>query len=48
MEGEAYSGTGDSIIIEARDYVPRIYGLTVMVKVNDLWYSEETSITIVP
>jgi hypothetical protein len=48
MEGKAYNGTGNSIIIEARDYVPRSYGLTVMVKVNDLWYSAETSITIVP
>jgi hypothetical protein len=47
MEGDEYSGTGDSITISAKEFLPRIYGLTVMIKVNGLWYSAETSIEIV-
>jgi hypothetical protein len=47
VEGEVKAGTGNSLTIDARDYVQRSYGLTVMIKLNDLWYSADSGFTVI-
>ena len=47
MEGVEKTGTGNSLTINAADYVDRSYHLTVVIQVNDLWYSAETVFTVV-
>jgi hypothetical protein len=47
VEGEPKTGTGNSLTINARDYVVRSYSLTAMIKVNDQWYSADTGFTVV-
>jgi hypothetical protein len=38
---------GSSLVIRARDYMPRHYILTVMIKAHDQWYSGEQDFTVV-
>jgi hypothetical protein len=47
VEGELKTGTGNSLTINAVDYVERIYSLVVMIKVDAQWYSAETFFTVV-
>jgi hypothetical protein len=47
-EGEEDCGTGDSYTINAKEFLPRVYSITVMVQVNGLWYSATDSIEIKP
>jgi hypothetical protein len=50
VEGERKDddASDNSLRINARDYVLRKYNVTVMIKVNDLWYSANTSFTVGP
>jgi hypothetical protein len=46
-ENEASGVTGNSFVVRAQDYVQRTYALTVMIKVNNQWYSGEYSFAVV-
>jgi hypothetical protein len=46
VEGRPKTGSRNSLTINAVDYVERSYSLTVMIKVNDQWYSAETGFTV--
>jgi hypothetical protein len=47
VEGKTKIGSGNSLTVNAGDYVERSYSLAVMIKVNDQWYSAETGFTVV-
>jgi hypothetical protein len=47
VEGRSRAGTGNSLVINAGDYVERSYSLIVMIKVNNQWYSAETGFKVV-
>jgi hypothetical protein len=47
VNGEEKLGDGNSLTINARDYIKRKYSLTVMIKLNNQWYSTDTSFTVV-
>ena len=48
VQGTIKTGTGNSLTINAGDYVERSYSLTVMIKLNDnQWYSADTGFTVV-
>jgi hypothetical protein len=40
-------GTGTSLVIKAKDHVARTYTLTVMIRRDDQWYSQDISFTVV-
>jgi hypothetical protein len=48
VEGARVTGTGNTLVINARNYVPRRYTVTVMVKVNGQWYSTDTQFVVKP
>jgi hypothetical protein len=47
LNGEELEAAENSLVIRARDYVPRHYTLTVMIEAHDLWYSGEQGFTVV-
>lgn len=48
VDGVPVTGaSGESLTINARDYVARSYSLIVMIKVNDQWYSADSGFTVV-
>ena len=47
VQGTIKTGTGNSLTINAGDYVERKYSLTVMIKLNDnQWYSADSGFTV--
>jgi hypothetical protein len=46
VNNEEKPGTGNSLVIKAKDYMKRQYTLTVMVKQDNQWYSTETGFTV--
>ncbi|MDR2376984.1 MAG: hypothetical protein LBD96_11175 [Treponema sp.] len=47
VEVEQTAGSGNSLTIHAKDYVERIFNVTVMIKVDGQWYSTEISFKVV-
>jgi outer membrane protein assembly factor BamA len=47
VNGTVKTGTGSSLVINARDYIKRIYTLTAMILKDGLWYSGQTSFTVI-
>jgi hypothetical protein len=47
VNGEEKTGTGNSLTINAVDYIKRDYSLTVLIKEDDLWYSAGASFKVI-
>jgi hypothetical protein len=47
VSGREKTGTGNSLTVNARDYVKRKHSLTVMIKLNGQWYSTDISFAVV-
>ncbi|MDR2376983.1 MAG: hypothetical protein LBD96_11170 [Treponema sp.] len=47
VQGDQMAGSGNSLTINANDYVEAIFNVTVMIKVDSQWYSTETSFKVV-